>query len=57
MSGVHHMKSRVLLALRTAALLAGGVLPAAQAAAAGARPKVIFDQDTMGPGGTDRSPP
>ncbi len=51
------MKSRVLLALRTAALLAGGVLPAAQAAAAGARPKVIFDQDTTGPGGTDRSPP
>ena len=42
-----------LLAALGAAQLAGGFAATALAAGAAARPKVIFDEDTMGPGGSD----
>lgn len=43
----------LLGALLMAQLVAGAILAPACAAGAGARPKVIFDQDTFGPGGSD----
>jgi purine nucleosidase len=55
MKPTHHTRiarALILLGALLAAQLAGGLTPA-HAAGAAARPKVIFDQDTFGPGGSD----